>query len=326
MDNNGKIREGNFMNQRTCTQAFKISEEINDILHDKESGCYKPWQFSDYKVQRDTLKTTYEEVVLWGKQEAMIRPGFKVGVMEIVIPNLFSKVNGVHEDIRQYREEVGDLLQQENVLFFKKFPLYRERYKKALSKAYFDALNLNGELEKDKILTSEAWKYKALNPAMQEKMADLIIEFCKIPSLWKYRNYKTKVRLPFVNRIMDLILMFFNKDQRDEKMMKLSTFVVLNNLDKELVELLKGFDYPLKVPKIVIYNNNKGKQMTFADALTLMFMNAMGIDIIIFNPAGASDIENYVKEGYYDVHRLQELRENLPYRKNSILYRLSHKG
>lgn len=325
MNNDQKFDEVNFIKRRTATQAFKISEEIDDILHDKESGCYKPWQFSDYKVERDTLRTTYEEIVLWGKQEAMIRPGFRLGVREIVIPNLFSKVNGVHEDIKQYREEISDLLGQQNVLFFKKFPIYRERYKKAASKAYFQALNLNGELEKGKILTSEFWKYKALNPAMQEKMADLIIEFCKIPSFWKYKNYKTKVRLPIVNRIVDLILMFFNKDQRDEKMMKLSTFVVLNNLDKELIELLKGFDYPLKVPKIVIYNNNKGKHMTFADALTLMFMNAMGIDIIIFNPAGASDIENYVKEGYYDVHRLEELKDNLPYRKNNIFYRLSHK-
>lgn len=325
MNNDQKFDEVNFMKHRTATQAFKLSEEINDILHDKESGCYKPWQFSSYKVERDTLKTTYEEIVLWGSQEAMIRPGFKVGVREIVIPNLFSKINGVHEDIKQYREEINQLLEEENVLFFKKFPLYKKRYKKAESKAYFNILNLNGELEKNRLLSSDSWRYKTLNPVLQEKMADLIIEFCRIPYFWKHRNFKTKLRLPLINRIMDIVLMFLNTNERDEKMMKVSTFVVLNNLDKELIEILKSFDYPMKVPKIVIYNNNKGKHMSYADALTLMFMNALGIDIVIFNPAGASDIENYVKEEYYDIHRLEEYRNNLPYRKNGILYRLSHK-
>lgn len=309
--------------KRTETQAYKISEEIMDILHDEESGCYKPWQFADYKIKADTLKTTYDEIVLLGKQEAMIRPGWNIGEREVSVPNLFSKVNGVHEDIKIYREEINSLVEEENTLLFKKLPLYKKKYKKNVSKAFFQISDINGNVDKERLLTSEYWKYKKVNPVMQGIMADKIIEFCKIPSLWKYDNFKVKVKLSIIDRIKAFIFSLTDKEEKEKKDMKLSTFAVLTNLHEELIDLLQNFDYPLKVPKIIVYNNNKGKGMTFQDALTLIFMNTLGVDIIIYNPAGASDIENYVKEGYYDVHRLEMIRENLPYRKNNILYRLT---
>jgi len=309
--------------KRTETQAYKISEEIMDILHDEESGCFKPWQFADYKIKADTLKTTYDEIVLLGKQEAMIRPGWNIREREVNVPNLFSKVNGVHEDIKIYREEINLLVEEENTLLFKKLPLYKKKYKKNVSKAFFQISDINGNLDKERLLTSEYWKYKKVNPVMQGIMAEKIIEFCKIPSLWKYDNFKVKVKLSIIDRIKAFLFSLADKEEKEKKDMKLSTFAVLTNLHEELLDLLQNFDYPLKVPKIIVYNNNKGRGMTFQDALTLIFMNTLGVDIIIYNPAGASDIENYVKEGYYDVHRLEMIRENLPYRKNNILYRLT---
>lgn len=323
MSNFDNFKDETYMKKRTETQAYKISEEIMDILHDEESGCYRKWQFADYKIKVDTLKTTYDEIILLGKQEAMIRPGWNIGIREVSIPNLFSKVNGVHEDIKLYREEVNLLVEEKDTVFFKKFPLYKKKYKKNVSKAFFQMSDLNGNLDKEELLTSQYWKYKKLNPAMQDMMADKIIELCKIPSLWKFDNFKVKVKLSLIDRIKAFLLSLSNKEEKDRSDMRLSTFAVLTNLDDELIDLLKGFDYPYKVPKIIVYNNNKGKGMGFGDALTLVFMNLLGVDIIIFNPAGASDIENYVKEGYYDVHRLEYAKENLPYKKNNLLYRLS---
>ncbi|MEA4826260.1 MAG: YceG family protein [Clostridium sp.] len=325
MESCNKTNESNTMNQRTETQAYKINEELMEILHDKESGCYKSWQFVNYKVHVDTLKTTYDEIVLWGNQESMIRPGWKIGNNEITIPNLFSKVNGIHEDVKLYREEVNKLVEDEDTLFFKRFPLYKNRFKKSVSKAYFQMLNLDGEMKKETLLTSEYWNYKKLSPVLQEAIADRIVEFCKIPDFWKHKNFKSRIRLTIFNRLIDLALLVFNREARDERLMKISIFAVLTNLDKELIELLRDFDYPMKVPKIVIYNNNKGRHMTFADAVILMFMNSMGADIVIYNPAGASDIENYVKEECYDIHRLEEARQSLPYKKNNIFYRMSRK-
>lgn len=321
----------NFSNEetqrrRTETEAFKASEEINEILQDKESGYYKPWQYANCKVHADTLKTTYDEIVLWGKQEAVIRPGWQAGGEYVVIPNIFAKVNGVHEDIKLYREQISELIEEENTLFFKKLPLYRYKFPKNVNKIYARMLNVREEVDKEKLLTSEYWKYQLLNPSLQDSIADRIIEFCKISSFWKYRAFKVNMKLSLINRIVDFFMSFVeDKDLREEKLMKISIFAVLTNLDKELLNLLQNFDYPLKVPKIIVYNSNKRRNLSFADAITLMFMNSMGVDIVIFNPGGTSDIENYVKEGYYDIHRLEEVHPNLPFRRNNIFYRLKRK-
>ncbi|KYH28239.1 MULTISPECIES: YceG family protein [Clostridium] len=317
-------KEETLERKRTETEAFKINEELMEMLHDESSGCYVPWQFANYKVHADTLKTTYDEVILWGKQEAMIRPGWQVKGKGVIIPNIFAKVSGVHRDVKLYREQVSALVKEENTLFFKKFPLYKQRLPKDVNKIYSKMLKKNGEIDKGKLLTSEYWKYKRLNSALQESIADKIIEFCKISSFWKYKTYKVKLRFSLINRIIEFFYSLIYKESKDEDMMKISIFAILTNLDEELLDLLQNFDYPLKVPKIIIYNNNERKSLTFADAVTLMFMNSMGVDIIIFNPGGTSDIENYVKEDFYDTHRLEEIHPNLPYRRN-IIYRLARK-
>lgn len=318
-------KEDNQKKTRTETEAYKIREEINEVLHDEESGYYRPWQFADHRVQANTLKTTYDEVVLWGKQEAMIRPGWKIGTKDVVVPNIFSKVNGVHEDVKLYREQVAALVDEKNVLFFKKFPLYKQKLPGNIKKIYSKLLNVRGEIHKEKLLTSEYWKYKKLSPALQESIADRIVEFCRISPFWKHKTYKVNLKLSIIDRLVDFVMSLVDKESRDKKAMKISIFAVLTNLNQELLDLLQKFDYPLKVPKIIIYNNNRGKNLTFADAITIMFMNSMGVDIVIFNPGGASDIENYIKEEYFDIHRLERTHHNLPYRRYNIFYRLINK-
>ncbi|KEI01300.1 YceG family protein [Clostridium botulinum] len=314
MSNKENFKE-NYAKKRTETQAFKASEELNKVLHDKESGCYKSWQFADYKVNKDTLKTTYDEIVLWGRQEAMIRPGWKIEDNEVTVPNLFSKVMGVHENIKEYKNEINQLIQETNTLFYKRFPINKKRIPKDMNRVYKSVLNIRGKIDKEKLMTSDYWKYQKLNPMLQNSIADKIIEFCDISSFWKHKNFKIKLRMSLINRIITFISSLIYDSTRDERIMKISIFAVLTNLSDDLLEILQKFDYPMKVPKIIIYNNNNKKNLTFQDAIILMFMNCMGIDIIIYNPTGTSDIENYIKEENYDIHRLEYTTDSLPFRR-----------
>ncbi|KGM95649.1 hypothetical protein Z956_04325 [Clostridium botulinum D str. CCUG 7971] len=314
MSNKENFKE-NYAKKRTETQAFKASEELNKVLHDKESGCYKSWQFADYKVNKDTLKTTYDEIVLWGRQEAMIRPGWKIEDNEVTVPNLFSKVLGVHENIKEYKNEINQLIQETNTLFYKRFPINKKRIPKDMNRVYKSVLNIRGKIDKEKLMTSDYWKYQKLNPMLQNSIADKIIEFCDISSFWKHKNFKIKLRMSLINRIITFISSLIYDSTRDERIMKISIFAVLTNLSDDLLEILQKFDYPMKVPKIIIYNNNNKKNLTFQDAIILMFMNCMGIDIIIYNPTGTSDIENYIKEENYDIHRLEYTTDSLPFRR-----------
>src|SRR3712207_9240886 len=55
---------------------------------------------------------------------------------EVTIPNIFSKVIGVHENVKQYKNDISTLIQQENTLFYKKFPMNRKRYPKDMNRVY----------------------------------------------------------------------------------------------------------------------------------------------------------------------------------------------
>ncbi|WP_443663763.1 YceG family protein, partial [Clostridium sp.] len=94
-------------------------------------------------------------------------------------------------------------------------------------------------------------------------------------------------------------------------------FSVLINLDKEILELLQSFDYPEEVPKIVIYNNEENGNLSFEDCIMLAFMDSMGIDIIIYNPSGYNDIENFINPDQYDIHRLENVSFKLHFKKNA---------
>lgn len=308
--------------QRTETDAFQAKEKFNEMFYDNESFCYKPWQFTDFKVCPDTLKTTYDEIIIWGQQEAMIRPGWKIDNNQVVVPNLFSKVNGIHKDIKLYRDEINTLIDRENTLFFKRFPLYKKTPVHNIVKLYSSFLNNNEDIDKERLLSSPYWKYKELKPSTQELIADRIAEFCKIHDFWKYRNFKIKINLSLIDKFLNSLSYSKNKTTLDEKLMKISIFEILTNLDRKFLNLLQNFDYPMEIPKLILYHNRDSRTFTFADAVILMFLNTMGVDIVIYSPGGTSNIENFVKSQYFDVHMLEEINNDLPYKKRTIFYRL----
>ncbi|WP_234122662.1 YceG family protein [Clostridium hydrogenum] len=311
--------------RRTETDAFRATKEFKEMFHDKESFYYEPWQFADYEVCADTLKTTYDEIGIWGKQEAVIRPGWKVSENTVYIPNLFSKIVGVYSDVVQYREDITAILKEKDTLFFKHFPLFHRIGHKKIGRIYSSLLNRNGEIDKNKLLTSKYWKYTNLKSGLQENIAEKIIEFCKLPDFWKYKCFSSNIKLSIIDKVSTYITYMDNKIARDETLMKISTLSILLNLDAKLLSLLQNFDYPLHVPKIVTFNNSYSGTFSFSDAVTLMFMNSLGIDIIMYNPGATSDIENFVKEDYFDIHRLQFTNSKIKYKRVNFFIRLFRK-
>lgn len=307
-----------YVRRRVSTDAFNANEELMEVLHDNESFCYKPWQFSESEVCADTLKTTYDEIVIWGTHEAMIRPGFKIENSVVHVPNIFSKIKGVSKNIDEYMKSVNTLVQCNNTLLFKKLPLTKNKKVKNICRIYASVLDNRGNVEKNRLLSSGSWKYRGLKPALQEAFADRIIALCNLPDFWKYKNFKVKVNIKLLDRIKNYFLFFNDFQRKDEYLMKVSTFQVLMNLKEEFVNLLENFDYPMAIPKIIIYNNGDDNDFSFSDALTLMFMNSMGVDVVIYNPSGKSDIENFIKDNYYDTHILEQMGTKVPLKKNGF--------
>ncbi|MCB2360445.1 YceG family protein [Clostridium estertheticum] len=276
---------------RIKTTAFSARQELDKTLYTDDSGFYRPWQFADYNVEAVTLNTTYEEIYIWIKEKANIREGFNVKGSTVVIPNIFSKICGIHENIDIYWKEINGVITQKFTKFYNELPIMDAVH---LEYGKFDQVYPNNVFSKfntTEMINSSWWKYKDLRSGLQRNMAEKIKDLCLNPII---KNVE-------------------HEDLRD---LQVDIFSVLINLDKKILELLQSFDYPEEVPKIVIYNNEEDGNLSFEDCIMLSFMDSMGVDIIIYNPSGYNDIENFIDPEQYDIHRLENVSFKLYFKKN----------
>ena len=276
---------------RIKTTAYSAKEELNKTLFTDDSGFYRPWQFADYNLQAVTLNTTYEEIYIWIKEKAHIREGWKIKDSTVVVPNMFSKICGTHEKIDTYWKEINQMVNQKFTKFYNQLPimdvvhLEYGKFNNIYPSDAFSEFNIKG------LINSSWWKYKELRSGLQNTMAEKIKDLCLNPVI-------------------------INVEQEDLRDLQVDIFSVLINLDTTILELLQAYDYPEEVPKIVIYNNEENGNLSFEDCIMLSFMNSMGIDIIIYNPSGYNDIENFIFPEQYDIHRLENVSFKLHFKKH----------
>lgn len=284
----------------STTIAYEASQEIQNMLFTTEGGFYKPWQFSDYLVNRVHLKTTYEEIYILGTQQAMFRPDFKIDRFHIIIPTLFTKISGTHENLKNYWKEIHTLVEKPNAALIKDFPIttsFEEIPNKTISyeAAIYQNLLENNKIKinPDKLMQSPVWKYSHLRIGLQKLLANKISDCCSNLSFFKVKTHSLETRIKI--------------------------FKMLLNIDSIYLNMLQKFDYPYDIPKLILYT--KDYTLIFEEIILLSFFNSLGMDIIIYCPTGYSDIENHFEPGSYDIHRLKEFKMNLifkPYKENII--------
>lgn len=281
---------------RTNTIAYGVSEEIQDVLSVNQN-YFRPWALVDFIGHPITLKTTYSEIMILAKEQAMIRPEWKVQDNHVYFSNIFAKVIGLHQDRNKFWEEVEMLTNQKHTLFFNSIPITGTLQKVHLL-SNLQLLDIEGEgsyFSPEKLMAWEHWTYKTLPLSLQKKLAYEICEMCN--------------RLELKNHSIpnDNMLRFFILSKSLE-------------LESELLTLLQSFDYPKEVPKVIIYRNNKSEQFTFEEAIVTRLLNRLGLDIVIYNTSGYSDIELYLESKYYDTHRLEDFAVNVEYRKKGTSF------
>lgn len=285
---------------RKSTVAYKASKEIETILNHEGSGLYKPWQLRDYTPTFITLKTTYDELFLIMKENAMIRPNFEVENGVVTIPNVFAKVQGVTKSRKEYWDRLHTISNEDNCLLIKQFPFtssvnndYRFHYR--------DALGQDGLLDLEKMMSSNYWRYRHLPVGLQKGIANAIRNICCKPAL------KTMY-----------------KDTMDD--VKVYLFTQGMQIPISIIRLLEKFDYSQEVPKLILYNNELNGSFTRSDAALLLLLNAFGIDIVLYNPAGHNDIENFIDEYSYDTHWLEDVVFEQEFKEPSFVKRIIRQG
>lgn len=279
--------------KRKTTVAYRASKEIETILNQEGSGLYKPWQLRDYAPSSLTLKTTYDELFILGKEIAMIRPDFSVGNGQVKIPSLFAKVQGVSKNRKEYWERLHAFTSMENCMLIRHFPFtvtlsndFRFHYRNAIGK--------DGLLDPEVMMNSHYWAYSHLPAGLQKGIAHAIRMICGDPSLKP---------LP---------------KETDEEL-KVYLFSQSLKIPKSIIQLLERFDYSQSIPKLILFNNEQHGFIQRSDAVLLLLLNQFGIDIIIYNPLGHNDIENYLDAGLFDTHWQDEVIFDLEYKEPSKL-------
>lgn len=267
---------------REETTAFKASREIATIIHNEDDGVYKPWQFENYKTRPKTLKTTFDELKILWNETARMRSGFKVDNGTVYIPNLFAKISGIHMDINSYWNEVKEFKSNENTLFISKIPFTKVTSKSSDLYTCGYLINKDGLIDRKALLQNKIYTFSYLKTPLQET----IIE--KINHLFKTSMLKKPL----------------------DKAFKLKILITILSIDTKILRLIQQFDYPSKVPKLVLFDNDEDL-FNDEDSIILSFLNLMGFDILILTPTGYNNIEQKIHEKYFDIFKLENVKFDL---------------
>jgi hypothetical protein len=277
---------------RKATVAYRASKEIETILNQEGSGLYKPWQLRDYTPSSITLKTTYDELFILGKEMAMVRPDFEVRNGQVKIPSIFAKVQGVSKNRKEYWDRLQSFSNLEHSLLIRRLPItmastsdFRFHYRNSLGK--------DGLINPEVMMQGHYWPYSFLSSGLQKGIAHAIKRICEKPGL----------KLLPRESIEDV---------------KMYLFTQALFMPKPIIQLLEKFDYSQHVPKLIIYNNELTGILSRSDAALILLLNQFGIDTILFNPPGHNDIENYLDERLFDTHWLEDVVFNLEFKEPSI--------
>ena len=264
------------------TAAFRAHREIGSILYDENDGLYRPWQFEVYKTHPLTLKTTYEELKILWREEARMRPGFKVEAGTVYIPNLFSKISGTFNDLNQYWNDFKEFNDVDDLLFISDIPYILDNNYSRYDLYSLEYCFKNGMVDKESLLSNRLYRFSYLKTPLQNGIID------KVNQLLKLSIFKNEMETEF----------------------KLKVLMTILSLNENILKLIQKFDYPFKIPKILIYDNDKDI-FSDSDSIVVAFLSLMGFDIAIFTPTGYNNIEQKIHDTYYDTHKLENVNFDL---------------
>lgn len=211
-----------------------------------------------------------------------MRPGFKVEAGTVYIPNLFAKISGTFNDLNQYWNDFKDFKTAEDLLFISDIPYILDNNYSRYDLYSLEYCFKNGMVDKENLLSNRLYKFSYLKTPLQNGIID------KINQLLKLSIFKNKMETEFKLKILMTIL----------------------SLNENILNLIQKFDYPFKIPKILIYDNDKDI-FSDSDSIVVAFLNLMGFDIAIFTPTGYNNIEQKIQDTYYDTHKLDNVSFDL---------------
>lgn len=273
-----KVNNGKAIN-KIETATKKIKEDVyNQLLED--TGVYRPWQFRGFKTKALFIDCILEDLKVKFNEPAKIREGFNTELQKkvVTIPNFFFKIDGIYKDFAKYQELVHLLISSDNTLVINSLDFFNWTFNN-IYELIFCRLS-NGTFNFEDLMKTEE------------------------NNISKYNIYTKQI---IIEKLNDFILEDYTILERklSEKDLLKLVYMILNIPD-DVARLIDNFDFPNKVPKIIIFLE-KQTRLLDEHIIFLCYLNTLGIDIVILNPSGLSSVNTVINKIRFNEIRLDTM-------------------
>lgn len=270
------------------SMTLQFEQQIEEELF-QNTGVFKPWQFRTGNTKSIFFNASIIDLQTNFNEEARFRNGFNVEHRIVSVPHFFFEIEGEYSDIYQYKELVDKCCIDSPTSLF---------------------INGSGsDIYNTELLGTD--KYQLMFCQRNDGTFD-IEEIKKLP-FYKYSSYNDNTENFILNKINETLLnpsIFQNVSLNPNEMIDFCALIL--NLNKKIIRIIDNFDFPHNIPKIVVFLD-KETQLDKLFCKILCYLSIVGFDIIIFTPAGMSNLSSYVNPSYYNNVRLDTINYERTY-------------
>ena len=88
------------LRDRQATVGYRSSQHFEQLMHDQQSGVYKPWQFKDFMPRSLTLRMTYDDIFIYAKEKLWFDHSLKWLRMRLSYQSYLPKLVGFRADVK----------------------------------------------------------------------------------------------------------------------------------------------------------------------------------------------------------------------------------
>ncbi len=267
------------------TVAKKAKEEFTENIYKNNNYVFKPWQFKNGLTVPIYIDAVIEDIQTYWEQDARFREGFEIktenGIDKVYVPNFFTKINGVPFDKLFYKDLVNKTKNSQLTVFRENTELVTENFSKEEMFSLMFVMTYD-KVDFEKIRQHKLYQLSRVNIDVQRFIIN------------KYNEFSEK----------------FKKSVQQIDLIKLLACII--TCDTDFIKLIENFDFPFRVPKVVIYLKDR-ESFDLMNSLFIHYLNLIGMDIVIYSPTGTESIENNLFGNYLNSITMEEMVYDFSY-------------
>lgn len=300
--------------KKTKTKILK--EEVQNIIFPVEDGYIKG-DIKNFNYEIVTLDCTEEDIRASLDESIVVRPYFEYKNEKVKIPVFFTCIRGVYKDIGEYLKLINICKNARNNIFIKNVSELLNQ--KSMTSGLFkntkieEILNekINVNINKIKETVSSVFN---INEYKYSKYFDKVLNKFDVESIIESRDkglskYSLDMQRYLLNKLNKYLNGYYFVTQIDDTE-KLKLLEYITSLNDEIVFKINNFEISNVSPKITLFLENSNS-INNLDILMLGYLHTLGIDILIFTPAGAANLEYILSKNMFCALNLENINTNV---------------